>query len=143
QHPWFLESRSARDNAKRDWYIWRDAKPDGSPPNNWTSMFGGSAWTWDAPTGQYYLHSFLPEQPDLNWRNPDVVDAMHNALRFWLQRGVDGFRADATLCPIKHGSSAHNPPVAPGSFWEGWGHQFGPRYTVHQPEMFEHVRLMR
>ncbi len=143
QHPWFLESRSSRDNAKRDWYIWRDAKPDGSPPNNWISMFGGSAWTWDEKTQQYYLHSFLPEQPDLNWRNPDVVDAMHNALRFWLKRGVDGFRVDAILCLIKHEDFLDNPPVAPGSFWEAWGHQFEPRYTVNQPEMFEHVRLMR
>ena len=143
QHPWFLESRSSRDNAKRDWYIWRDAKPDGTPPNNWTSMFGGPAWTWDEQTQQYYLHSFLPEQPDLNWRNPEVVEAMHNALRFWLQRGVDGFRVDAILCLIKHDSFADNPPVEPGSYWERWGHRFEPRFTINQPEMFEHVRLMR
>ncbi len=143
QHPWFLDSRSSRDNAKRDWYIWCDAKPDGSLPNNWSSMFGGSAWTWDEKTQQYYLHSFLSEQPDLNWRNPDVMIAMHNALRFWLRRGVDGFRVDAILCLIKHESFRDNPPVEPGSFWEAWGHQFEPRYTVNQPEMFEHVRLMR
>lgn len=143
QHPWFLESRSSKENPKRDWYIWRDGQADGSPPNNWVSMFGGSAWTWDEETQQYYMHSFLPQQPDLNWRNPDVVDAMHNALRFWLRRGVDGFRVDAILCLIKHDSFADNPPVAPGSYWEKWGHQFEPRYTINQPEMFEHVRLMR
>ncbi len=143
QHPWFLESRSSRKNPKRDWYIWRDAKPDGSPPNNWISMFGGPAWSWDEQTGQYYMHSFLPEQPDLNWRNPDVVEAMHNALRFWLNRGVDGFRVDAILCLIKHESFQDNPPVEPGSYWEAWGHLLEPRYTVNQPEMFEHVRLMR
>ncbi|WP_420645179.1 alpha-amylase family glycosyl hydrolase [Candidatus Leptofilum sp.] len=143
QHPWFLASRSSRDNAKRDWYIWRDTKPDGSPPNNWTSMFGGPAWTWDEKTQQYYMHSFLPEQPDLNWRNPEVVDAMHNVLRFWLKRGVDGFRVDAILCLIKHEAFLDNPPVEAGSYWEKWGHQFEPRYTVNQPEMFEHVRKMR
>ncbi len=106
-------------------------------------MFGGSAWTWDEQTEQYYMHSFLPEQPDLNWRNPDVVEAMHNALRFWLNRGVDGFRVDAILCLIKHESFQDNPPVEPGSYWEAWGHLLEPRYTVNQPEMFEHVRLMR
>jgi alpha-glucosidase len=95
QHPWFAESRSSRDNPKRDWYIWRDGKPDGSAPNNWVSEFGGSAWTFDEITGQYYYHAFLKEQPDLNWRNPDVRAAMYDALRFWLDRGVDGFRVDA------------------------------------------------
>ncbi|MDG2307070.1 MAG: alpha-amylase family glycosyl hydrolase [Candidatus Binatia bacterium] len=95
-HPWFLDSRSSRDAAKRSWYVWRDPKPDGSPPNNWTSAFsdGGPAWTLDEASGQYWLHSFLAEQPDLNWENPDVVAAMHDTLRFWLDRGVDGFRAD-------------------------------------------------
>ncbi len=76
QHPWFIESRSSRDNPKRDWYIWRDPAPDGGPPNNWISDFGGSAWEWDEATGQYYLHAFLKEQPDLNWRNPEVRAAM-------------------------------------------------------------------
>jgi glycosidase len=90
EHPWFRESQSSRDNPKRDWYIWKDAKADGSPPNNWVSHFGGIAWQWDEATGQYYLHSFLKEQPDLNWRNPEVVQAMLGALRFWLDRGVDG-----------------------------------------------------
>lgn len=95
-HPWFVASRSSRDDPQRDWYVWRDPKPDGSPPNNWTSVWsdGGPAWALDEKTGQYWLHSFLPEQPDLNWENPEVVDAMHATLRFWLDRGVDGFRAD-------------------------------------------------
>src|SRR5215217_3234581 len=93
-HPWFLESRSSRDNPKRNWYLWRDAKPDGSPPNNWQSVFGGSAWEWDEVTGQYYYHGFLKEQPDLNWRNPEVEQAMGDVLKFWLERGVDGFRVD-------------------------------------------------
>lgn len=94
-HPWFVESRSEKDNPKRDWYIWKDAKPDGSVPNNWLSNFGGSAWEWDVKTKQYYLHTFLKEQPDLNWHNPQVKKAMFAVLRFWLERGVDGFRVDA------------------------------------------------
>lgn len=95
QHEWFKTSRSSRDNDKRDWYIWHDPKPDGSPPNNWLSVFGGSAWTFDEVTGQYYLHTFLAEQPDLNWDNPAVRKAMTDVLDFWLGMGVDGIRADA------------------------------------------------
>ena len=95
QHPWFRESRSSKRNPKRDWYVWRDPKPDGSPPNNWESEFGGPAWTFDEATGQYYYHAYLKEQPDLNWRNPDVEAAMCDVLRFWFDRGVDGFRVDA------------------------------------------------
>jgi alpha-glucosidase len=95
RHPWFVESRSSRESPKRDWYVWRDAGPDGGPPNNWLGRFGGSAWQWDEATGQYYYHAFLKEQPDLNWHNPEVRAAMHDALRFWLARGVDGFRIDA------------------------------------------------
>jgi alpha-glucosidase len=102
QHEWFIESRSSRDNPKRDWYIWRDPKPDGSPPNNWGSWFGGPAWTFDETTGQYYLHSFVKEQPDLNWRNPEVYEAMLDVLRFWLERGVDGFRMDVVFLLVKH-----------------------------------------
>jgi alpha-glucosidase len=96
QHPWFLDSRSSRTSAKRDWYVWADPDQTGGPPNNWLSRFGGSAWQWDERTGQYYYHSFLLEQPDLNWRNGDVRNAMGNVLRFWLRRGVDGFRVDAS-----------------------------------------------
>ncbi|HEY3485794.1 MAG TPA: alpha-amylase family glycosyl hydrolase [Ilumatobacteraceae bacterium] len=95
QHPWFVESRSSRENPKRNWYIWRDPRPDGSPPNNWRAVFKGvPAWTLDDATGQYYFHFFLAEQPDLNWANPEVEAAMHATLRHWLDRGVDGFRAD-------------------------------------------------
>src|SRR5581483_3513689 len=88
RHPWFVASRTSRSDTKRDWYIWRDGKACGAPPNNWVSQFGGSAWTYEESTGQFYLHSFLPEQPDLNWRNPAVRAAMQDVLRFWLDRGV-------------------------------------------------------
>ena len=94
QHQWFIESKSSRNNPKRDWYIWRDGREDG-PPNNWESSFGGSAWEYDPGTAQYYYHFFLKEQPDLNWRNPEVKQAMWDAVRFWLDMGVDGFRLDA------------------------------------------------
>ena len=110
QHPWFTESRSSRTNPKRDWYIWRDPKPDGSPPNNWVSNFGGSAWQFDEASGQYYYHAFLTEQPDLNWRNPDLRQAMHDVLRFWLGKGVDGFRVDVIWHLIKDAEFRDNPP---------------------------------
>jgi alpha-glucosidase len=109
QHPWFIESRSSRDNPKRDWYIWRDPKPDGSPPNNWLATFGGPAWTLDEATGQYYHHGFLPQQPDLNWRNPEVKEAMLEAIRFWLRRGVDGFRFDVAHHIMKDPELRDNP----------------------------------
>jgi len=111
QHPWFIESRSSRTNPRRDWYVWRDPKPDGSPPNNWQSVFGGPAWEFDESTGQYYLHSFLREQPDLNWRNPTVEAAMFDTLRFWLERGVDGFRIDVAHFIMKDPDLADNPPA--------------------------------
>ncbi len=110
QHPWFRESRSSCDNPKRDWYIWRDPRPDGSPPNNWGSFFGGPAWTFDERTGQYYLHQFVKEQPELNWRNPEVRQAMLDVLRFWLERGVDGFRMDVVHLLIKDKDLRDNPP---------------------------------
>jgi alpha-glucosidase len=110
RHPWFLESRSSTNNPKRNWYIWRDPKPDGSPPNNWQAAFGGGAWEWDAATGQYYLHSFLKEQPDLNWRNPEVKNAMFDVVRFWLERGVDGFRIDVAHLIMKDPDLSDNPP---------------------------------
>ena len=109
QHHWFRESRSSRDNPRRNWYIWRDAKPDGSPPNNWGSAFGGPAWTWDATTKQFYLHQFLKEQPELNWREPEVSAAMMDVLRFWLERGVDGFRMDVVGMIIKDRELRDNP----------------------------------
>jgi alpha-glucosidase len=99
EHPWFVESRSSRDSAKRSWYVWRDPAPSGEPANNWTAAFSfGSAWEPDAATGQQYLHLFLPEQPDLNWAEPEVEAAMHDVLRFWLDRGIDGFRMDVIHC---------------------------------------------
>ena len=110
RHRWFEESRASRDSAKRDWYIWRDPAPGGGPPNNWISNFGGSAWTWDEGTGQYYYHAFLKEQPDLNWRNPDVRREMSDVLRFWLDKGVDGFRVDVIWHLIKDKEFRDNPP---------------------------------
>jgi alpha-glucosidase len=110
RHPWFVQSRSARSDARRDWYIWRDPAPGGGPPNNWLSNFGGPAWAFDPATGQYYGHSFLKEQPDLNWRNPEVRAAMYEVLRFWLRRGVDGFRVDVLSQIIKDAEFRDNPP---------------------------------
>ena len=109
RHPWFVESRSSRDNPKRDWYIWHDPAPDGGPPNNWISDFGGSSWEWDEGTGQYYLHAFLASQPDLNWRNPAVRAAMIDVLRFWFDRGVDGFRIDVLWHIVKAEGFPDNP----------------------------------
>ena len=120
RHPWFVSSRRARDDAKRDWYIWRDPAPGGGPPNNWLARFGGSAWTFDVASGQYYLHSFLPQQPDLNWRNPDVRAAMYDVLRFWLDRGVDGFRVDVLWMLVKDDLFRDDPP--------------NPDYRVGMPE---------
>jgi alpha-glucosidase len=113
RHPWFVQSRAARASPRRDWYIWADPAPGGGPPNNWTAVFGGQAWTFDPPTGQYYLHSFLPDIPDLNWRNPDVEAAMLDVLRFWMDRGVDGFRVDAAEHLLKDPQLRDNPPAAP------------------------------
>ncbi len=109
QHSWFLQSRSSRSNPYRDWYIWRDPGPGDGPPNNWLGAFGGSAWEWDGNTRQYYLHSYLKEQPDLNWRNPDVQQAMLEVLRFWLDRGVTGFRVDSIAHLMKDTQFRDNP----------------------------------
>jgi alpha-glucosidase len=109
QHPWFVQSRSSKEAPKRDWYIWHGGVA-GKPPNNWVSQFGGSAWTFDKKSGQYYLHSFLREQPDLNWRNQSVRSAMYDAMRFWLERGVDGFRVDVLWLLIKDAELRDNPP---------------------------------
>jgi alpha-glucosidase len=117
-HKWFIDSRSSKDDRRRDWYIWADPAPDGGPPNNWLSYFGGTAWEFDKTTGQYYLHSFLPDQVDLNWRNPDLREAMLDVLRFWLNKGVDGFRADAVSGLIKDAKlrdDLPNPSYKPGS----------------------------
>ena len=115
QHPWFLDARSGRDSAHRDFYIWRDPAPDGGVPNNWTpSLTDGPAWTFDEASGQYYLHLFLSGQPDLNWANPAVEEAMHDTLRFWLDRGVDGFRADVVHCIGKLPALVDDPPELVG-----------------------------
>jgi alpha-glucosidase len=110
KHAWFKESRSSLDNPKRDWYIWAPPKADGALPNNWLSRFGGSAWELDKKTGQYYMHSYLPEQADLNWRNAELREAMLGVMRFWLKRGVDGFRTDAVYGLVKDAKLRDNPP---------------------------------
>jgi alpha-glucosidase len=143
QHPWFVESRSSRDNDKRDWYLWHDPAPDGGVPNNWLSEFGGSAWQLDPHTGQYYYHAFLKEQPDLNWRNPRVREAMHGVLRFWFARGVDGFRVDAIHHIIKDEAlrdNPRNPDYRPGMAPR---RQLVRRYTADLPEVQDAIREMR
>ncbi|HLU77488.1 MAG TPA: alpha-amylase family glycosyl hydrolase, partial [Burkholderiales bacterium] len=118
EHPWFVESRSSRNNAKRDWYIWRDST------NNWRAGINcKEAWTWDEHTRQHYLHLFLPQQPDLDWRNPAVVDAMHDVLRFWIERGIDGFRMDAVHCIGKDMSFADDPRCDEGDPISLFNHQ--------------------
>jgi len=112
RHPWFAESRADRTNAKSDWYVWADPKPDGAPPNNWQSVFGGPAWEWDARRGQYYLHNFLPSQPDLNLHKEEVRDALLDVARYWLERGVDGFRLDAINFAMHDPDLRDNPPTA-------------------------------
>lgn len=116
QHPWFLASRASRTSPKRGWYVWRDPAPGGGPPNNWVAAFDRTApaWTLDPTTGQYYLHCFLPQQPDLDWSNPDVVAAMHDVLRFWMDRGVDGFRVDVVHCLGKDPALPDEPPELTG-----------------------------
>jgi alpha-glucosidase len=142
EHPWFLASKASRDDPKRDYYTWADPKPDGTPPNNWLSIFGGSAWEWDETTGQYYLHTFLKEQPDLNWENPAVRSEMQAAVRFWLELGVDGMRADAVRWiskDIHHCDDPLNPAFVAGPNNDEFGSllhvnsRFGPR-------LFEYLR---
>ena len=116
QHPWFVESRQSRTNPREDWYVWADAKPDGTPPNNWLSIFGGSAWTWDPRRRQYFLHNFLASQPDLNFHHPDVRDAVLEEMRFWLERGVDGFRLDTVNFYFCSKGLESNPPIAPEDY---------------------------
>ena len=136
RHPWFLESRSSRTSPKRDWYWWRDPAPGGGPPNGWTAAFppGTDAWTFDAATGQYYLHQFLPEQPDLNWGNPEVVRAMYDVVRFWLDRGIDGFRVDVVHGIGKDPALPEEPPGLRGI----------PHCALNeQPSTHEHLRELR
>ncbi|HET7677814.1 MAG TPA: alpha-amylase family glycosyl hydrolase [Candidatus Limnocylindrales bacterium] len=139
EHPWFRASRSSREDPKRDWYIWRSATAGRNYPNNWRSFFGGSAWEWDAPTGQFYLHTFLREQPDLNWRNPEVVTAMLEMVRGWLERGVDGFRLDVFNAFYKHADLPDNPRRLA---WRAYDRQ----HHVHdknRPELFDFLRRFR
>lgn len=143
EHPWFVESRSSRENPKRDWYIWRDPAPGGGPPNNWMSYFGGSAWEYDPPTGQYYLHLFVDKQPDLNWRNPAVREAMLGAMRFWLDRGVDGFRIDVIWLMIKDDQFRDNPPNPEYQPSQPPLNATLPLYTSDRPEVHELIAAMR
>ncbi|WP_132053659.1 alpha-amylase family glycosyl hydrolase [Pseudocnuella soli] len=143
QHPWFLESRSSKENPKRDWYIWEDARPDGTPPNNWLSVFGGPAWEWDEQTGQYYYHAFLTEQPDLNWRNPEVQQAMLDVMRFWLDKGVDGFRVDVMWHMVKDKELRDNPVNPDYQVHMATYEQLTPIYSTDQPEVHDLVQQMR
>jgi alpha-glucosidase len=143
RHPWFLNSRRSRDDPQRDWYIWRDPAPGGGPPNNWMSEFGGSAWQLDERTGQHYYHAFLKQQPDLNWRNPQVRAAMADVMRFWLARGVDGFRVDVIWHLIKDELFRDNPPnpaFAPG---RPPHERLVPLYTTDRPEIHDVVAELR
>jgi alpha-glucosidase len=143
EHPWFRESRASRSSPTRDWYIWEDPGPAGGPPNNWLSVFGGPAWEWDEATGQYYYHAFLKEQPDLNWRNPEVRDAMLDVMRFWLDRGVDGFRVDVMWHMVKDDQLRDNPPNPDFSGTETPYNQLLPVYSTDQPEVHDIVARMR
>lgn len=143
RHPWFLDAKSGPDAEKRDWYIWRDPGPDGGPPNNWVSIAGGDAWTLDEASGQYFCHFFLKEQPDLNWRNPNVRSAMYEAMRFWLARGVDGFRLDVCWLLIKDArfrSDPLNPDYAPG---QPDFRKVLPIFSADRPEIHEIMAEMR
>jgi len=143
RHPWFIESKRSKASPKRDWYIWHDGKPDGSAPNNWKSVFGGDAWEWDADTEQYYYHGFLKEQPDLNWRNSAVQEAMYNAMRFWLDKGVDGFRVDVMWHMIKDAQLRDNPPNPDYVESQPTYNQLLPVYSTDQPEVHAIVAEMR
>ncbi|MFB2549625.1 beta-galactosidase BglA [Ensifer soli] len=149
QHPWFAESRSSHDNPKADWYVWSDPKPDGTPPNNWLSIFGGSAWAWDAGRLQYYLHNFLTSQPDLNLHNPDVQDALLAVERFWLDRGVDGFRLDTINFYFHDRLLRDNPPLPPARRNAQTAPAVNPYnyqehlYDKNQPENLEFLKRFR
>ncbi|MEF2279979.1 alpha-amylase family glycosyl hydrolase [Deinococcus sp. YIM 134068] len=142
-HAWFKEAQTGKDSAKRDWYVWRDPAGDGGPPNNWKSFFGGGAWTLDEVSGQYYLHQFLPSQPDLNWRNPEVRAAMADVLRFWMRRGVDGFRVDVIWLLAEDErflDEPENPEWQPGQVEHN---SLLHIYTQDQPETHTYIRELR
>jgi alpha-glucosidase len=143
QHSWFIESRGSRENSKRDWYLWREPRADGGAPNNWMSEFGGSAWKYDARTQQYYYHAFLAEQPDLNWRNPAVRQAIYEVMRFWLRRGVDGFRVDVIWHLIKDAEFNDNPPNPNFRAGRPPHQSLLPLYSTDRPEVLEVIAEMR
>lgn len=143
RYPWFLEGRSSRTNPKRDWYIWRDPKAGGAPPTNWMSEFGGSSWTFDLATGQYYYHAYLAAQPDLNWRNPDVAAAMDDVLRFWFDRGVAGFRLDTIHHLIEDAGLRDNPPDPDFKPGDPPNTALKRLYTVDQPETQDVIARFR
>jgi alpha-glucosidase len=143
EHPWFKEARRSRSSEKRDFYLWHEPGPNGEVPNNWLSVFGGSAWEWDEQTSQFYYHAFLKEQPDLNWRNPLVRQNMYAAMRFWLDQGVDGFRVDVLWHLIKDAEWRNNPPNPDYQAGQAPYNQLIPAYSTDQPEMQEIVREMR
>ena len=139
QHPWFQESRSSRDNPYRDWYIWQDAKPGNTPPNNWRSWFGGGGWEYDSITGQYYYHGFYKEQPDLNWRKPQMRRAMLDVFSFWLDHGVDGFRLDVFNQYFKDSAFRDNPHKLGLRMFDQQKHI----YDTNQPEMIPLLQEIR
>ncbi|HEU4326230.1 MAG TPA: alpha-amylase family glycosyl hydrolase [Roseiflexaceae bacterium] len=142
-HPWFEQARSGRDNPRRDWYLWADPGENGAPPSNWISAFGGSAWTYDPTTEQFYEHAFLPQQPDLNWRNPAVQRAVLDAMGFWLERGVDGFRMDAVWHMIKDDRLRDNPPNPDYTPDMPPDNVVIPTYTRDRPEVHGVLAAMR
>jgi alpha-glucosidase len=149
QHPWFIESRSSRDNPRANWYVWADAKPDGTPPNNWLSIFGGSAWAWDTTRCQYYLHNFLDSQPDLNFHEPAVQETLLDTARFWLERGVDGFRLDTVNFYFHDRQLRDNPPLPPEERNDFTAPKVNPYnwqnhlYSKTQPENIDFLRRLR
>jgi len=142
-HPWFNESRSSRTNAKADWYLWADAGANGGPPNNWQSRFSGSAWEWSPERQQYYCHTFLVEQPDLNWRNEEVRQAVGEVMRFWLDRGVDGFRLDASAVLIKDDLLRDNPPNPDAGESAPPTQRQTPVFTDDRPEAMNCIETIR
>jgi alpha-glucosidase len=143
EHPWFVDARSSRTAVHRDWYVWADAKPDGAPPNNWVSGFGGSAWELDDGTGQYFLHQFLPAQADLNWWNDDLRAEFERILRFWLDRGVTGFRIDVAQMLVKDRELRDNPPADADDHWYARVIGQRPVYNQCRPEVHEVYRRWR
>jgi alpha-glucosidase len=143
EHPWFRASRSSRHDPKRDWYVWRDPRADGGPPTNWLSEFGGAAWSWDEATQQFYYHAFLADQPDLNWRNHEVQEAMFDVMRFWLARGVDGFRVDAIHMLLESEDLIDNPPNPAWQTGKSPARRLLRLYSADQPETHAMIEQMR